>query len=485
MVEAFAALGAPVRFLHRQEALFGESVVSEALGRGDGGVLLLRLRRLRRLLLRLLLALQVDPLVPGQGRGVVEQLAAVGARVALPLRLRVDSLVARQGGGMVEALVAVVAHVGLVSLLVDPLLRGAAVGQRLPRLRLGVDGVLQVGLVMAGQRGGVVEALVAVPAAVGLPSGVDLLVLLQVALADEALPAHVALVGLVAGVDPLVLPEGGGGGEALPALRAQVGLVSQHHGGVGLLVLLQVGGGGEAFAALAAGVRLLARVHLLVLLQVPPADKALATLGALVGLVLRVHLHVLSQGDGGGEALTALGASVRFVGEVDHLVRLEAEGVDHILAHDVHSGDVGLLFHVDFHVLLQAGLHGKTLAAVDADVRVQILVDLKVLVKIRYAAKDLPALVTLQAVGFVDDHPVLGFHRQLATVVRLHLHHVFAFCLEQHLSEQRLTCCRLDFCSGKTLHVTVLHLNVVVVALRNNSIHAGHCSEITAESLDL
>lgn len=205
MVEAFAALRAPVWFLHRQQALFGESVVSEALGRGDGGVLLWRLRRLRRLLL-LLFALQVDPLVPGQGRGVIEPFATVGARVALSLRLRVDSLVPRQGGGMVEALVAVVTHVGLVPLLVDPLFGGTAVGEGLPWLGLRVDCVLQVGLVMAGQRGRVVEALVAMPAGVGLPSGMDLLVLLQVALADEALPAHVALIGLVARVDSLVLP---------------------------------------------------------------------------------------------------------------------------------------------------------------------------------------------------------------------------------------------------------------------------------------
>lgn len=67
---------------------------------------------------------------------------------------------------------------------------------------------------------------------------------------------------------------------------------------------------------------------------------------------------------------------------MDHLVRLEAEGVDHILAHDFHPGNIGLLLHVDFHVLLQAGLHGETFAAVDADVRVQILVDFKVLVEI-------------------------------------------------------------------------------------------------------
>lgn len=170
---------------------------------------------------------------------------------------------------------------------------------------------------------------------------------------------------------------------------------------------------------------------------------------------------------------------------MDHLVRLEAECVNHVLAHDFHSRDIGLLFHVDLHVLLQAGLHSKTLTAVDADVWVQILVDLKVLVKIRYAAKDLPALVTLQAVGFVYDHPILGFHRQLTAVVRLYLHHMLAFCLEQHLSEQSLTCCCLDFCSGKTLHVAVLHLYVVVVALSNDGVHAGHRSEISAESLDL
>lgn len=41
-----------------------------------------------------------------------------------------------------------------------------------------------------------VEALVAVSAGVGLSSGVDLLVLLQVAFADKTLPAHVTFVFL-------------------------------------------------------------------------------------------------------------------------------------------------------------------------------------------------------------------------------------------------------------------------------------------------
>lgn len=92
MVKAFAALGAPVRFLHGQHALFGEGVVGEALPGGNGGVLLRRrlLRLLRRLLL--LLALQVNSLVPGERRGVIESFATVGAGVALALR--VDSLVA-------------------------------------------------------------------------------------------------------------------------------------------------------------------------------------------------------------------------------------------------------------------------------------------------------------------------------------------------------------------------------------------------------
>lgn len=91
MVEAFTALGAPVRLLHRQQALLGESVVREALGRGDGSVLLRRWRRRRLwwrlLLLLLLLFLHVDPLVPGQGRGVIEPFATVGAGVALSLCL--------------------------------------------------------------------------------------------------------------------------------------------------------------------------------------------------------------------------------------------------------------------------------------------------------------------------------------------------------------------------------------------------------------
>lgn len=132
MVKAFPTLGAPVRFLNRQDALFGEGVVWESLPCGNGAVLLwLRLWRLRRLLL--LLALQVNSLMPGKRGGVIESFATVSAGVTLSFR--VDSLVPRQGRGMIEALVTVMAHIGLVSLLVHPLLRGCAVGQGFPRLR--------------------------------------------------------------------------------------------------------------------------------------------------------------------------------------------------------------------------------------------------------------------------------------------------------------------------------------------------------------
>lgn len=99
---------------------------------------------------------------------------------------------------MIEALITVVAHVGLVSLLVDPLLRGSAIGQGFPRLRWGKHRILQVGFVVARERRGVIEALVAMSAGVGLPSSMDLLVLLQMAFADKTLPAHVAFVGLFA-----------------------------------------------------------------------------------------------------------------------------------------------------------------------------------------------------------------------------------------------------------------------------------------------
>lgn len=231
--------------------------------------------------LLLLFLLHVDSLVSGQRRGVIEPLPAVRAGVTLPLR--VHSLVTRQGGGMIEALVAVVAGVGFVSLaLLDPLFQGGAVESCLPGGRRRVDPGLLVGLMVPRQRGGVVEAFIALGTGVGLPPDMDLLVLLQVALANKALPALVAFVGLVARVDPLVLSEGGCGREALPALGAPVGLVPR----MGLLVLLQVGSGGKAFTTLGAGVRLLPGVELLVLFQVSPADKTLPALRTLVGLVL-------------------------------------------------------------------------------------------------------------------------------------------------------------------------------------------------------
>lgn len=85
MVKAFSALGASVWFLHRQNALFGEGVVWESLPGGNGAVLL-RLGLWRLWLWRLLLfALQVNSLMPGEGRGVIEPFATVSAGVALSL----------------------------------------------------------------------------------------------------------------------------------------------------------------------------------------------------------------------------------------------------------------------------------------------------------------------------------------------------------------------------------------------------------------
>lgn len=116
---------------------------------------------------------------------------------------------------------------------------------------------------------------------------------------------------------------------------------------------------------------------------------------------------------------------------MNHLMRLKAEGINNIFAHDLNSrGNIGLFFHVNLHVLLETGLYSKALTTVDTDVRVEVLVDLKVLVKISYAAKNLPALVALQAMSFMYDYAVLRLHCQLSTVVRLHFHHMLAFCLE-------------------------------------------------------
>lgn len=154
MVKAFSTLGAPVRFFNSQHALFGaEGIVGEALGCGDGTVLL-RLWLCGLRLLRLFV-FQVHSLMPCKRRGVIESLATVSAGVALALG--VDSLVPGQGRGVIEALVAVVAHVGLLSLLVHPL--SGRVSKGLPRLDVrhyghhrhdGHGGILQVGLVVAG-----------------------------------------------------------------------------------------------------------------------------------------------------------------------------------------------------------------------------------------------------------------------------------------------------------------------------------------------
>lgn len=177
---------------------------------------------------------------------------------------------------------------------------------------------------------------------------------------------------------------------------------------MGLLVLFQVGGCSKAFATLTTGIWLLTCMDLLVLLQMPSADKALSALCAFVRLVFRMHLHVFSQCDGCSKALSALRASVRLIWQMNHLMGLEAVGIDDIFAHDFYPrGNIGLLFHVNFHVLLEAGLYSKTLTTVNTDVRIEVLVDLKVLMKISYAAKNLTTLVALQAMRFVYDYTVL------------------------------------------------------------------------------
>lgn len=120
---------------------------------------------------------------------------------------------------------------------------------------------------------------------------------------------------------------------------------------------------------------------------------------------------------------------------MNHLVRLEAEGINNIFAHNLNSrGHIGLFFHVNLHMLLQTGLHSKALTTVDTDVRVKVLVDLKVLVKISYAAKNLTTLITLQAMSFMYDHAILRLHCQLSAMVGLHLHHMLTFCLQQHFT---------------------------------------------------
>ena len=218
----------------------------------------------------------------------------------------------------------------------------------------------------------------------------------------------------------------------------------------------------------------------------PSADKTLPTLGALVGLVLRMHLHVFSQGYRSSKALTTLRASVGLVWQMNHLMRLEAEGIDYIFAHNLNSrGNIGLLFHVNLHVLLEAGLHSKALTTVDTDVRIQVLVDLKVLVKIGNAAKNLPALVALQTMGFMYDYTILRLHSQLSTMVRLHFDHMLAFGLKQHLSQQSLVSCRLDFCCRETVHLTMFHLDVIMICLGYNCLHAGYSTEVRSQSLDL
>lgn len=199
-----------------------------------------------------------------------------------------------------------------------------------------------------------------------------------------------------------------------------------------------------------------------------------------------MHLHMFSQGNCGSKALATLRTSVGLVWQMNHLMRLEAEGINNIFAHYFDScGNIGLFFHVNLHVLLEAGLHSEALTTVDTDVRVEVLMDLKVLVKISYAAKNLPTFVALQAVSFMNDYTVLRLHCQLPAMVRLYFDNVLAFCFKQHLSQQSLISCRLDFCSCETVHLTMFHLNVIMVCLSYNCIHTGYSAEICPQTLDL
>lgn len=174
------------------------------------------------------------------------------------------------------------------------------------------------------------------------------------------------------------------------------------------------------------------------------------------------------------------------VWQMNHLMRLKAEGIDNIFAHDLNSrGNIGLFFHVNLHVLLEAGLYSKTLTTVDADVWVEVFVNLKVLMKISYAAKNLPTLITLQAMGFMYDHTILRFHCQLATMVRLYFNHMLTLCLQEDLSQQSLTSRRLDFCSRETVHLSVFHFNVIMVCLCYNCIDTCYSTKLCPQSLDL
>lgn len=69
-------------------------------------------------------------------------------------------------------------------------------------------------------------------------------------------------------------------------------------------------------------------------------------------------------------------------------------------------------------------------------------------------------------------------------MIRLHFHHMLAFCLKQHLSQQSLICSCLDLCPSETMHLSMFHLNVIMVCLYN-CIYTGYSSQLRSQSLDL
>lgn len=157
-------------------------------------------------------------------------------------------------------------------------------------------------------------------------------------------------------------------------------------------------------------------------------------------------------------------------------MRLEGECIHNIFAHNVNS--IRFFFHVNLHVLFQTGLYSKTLATVDTDVRIEIFVNFKVLVKVRYAAENLPTLITLQPMSFMYDHSIFRLHSQLSTMIRLHLHHMLPVCFKEHLSQQMLTPWRFTLRSSKIMHFGVLHFDIIMVRLCNDGLYTVYRSKL-------
>lgn len=227
-------------------------------------------------------------------------------------------------------------------------------------------------------------ALAASRSAVGPP------VATQAGAPSEGLPAFVTLVGFQSAVDPPVLDQVGGPPEGLAAVATAVGPLP----GVDALVLQEAGALPEGLAALATLVGLLARVDPAVLGELRAPPEELAAVGTPIGLGPTVDALVFGQAVDTPKGLAAVVTVEGQVAGVHALVLEELLAIQELpaacLAGERLFGSVELLMAKE----VGAHLEGPpTLLAVK---RLLSAVDAQVLTEARVLLESLPTFLTLE-----------------------------------------------------------------------------------------